>query len=297
MTDDVNCAFFLWVGSALPDIARVSVLSAAEAGFQTVLFTDRPQVVTHANLRVFDWREIELPWSPEQVRLRGKSLPYFAGFADLFRYGLLSSYDGWWFDCDTIILRPSSDFSKLLPDSGILVGQESADVLNNAVIGSNSKFEMTKLLEAALPYYPTFTQWGQTGPKLITQMISDGCIKASVVGRNHFYPLHHSEIANIYLPECQAQLRGEEPKWFCLSLWGEVLSRSGLAHLGPPPGSYLADFLLRHPALGQMRGDELAMARYLADNVFTLNDMQSGRRALRTLFRRAGARLIPKRRP
>ena len=31
-----NTAYFLWVGCTLPDLARVSILSAAEAGFHSV---------------------------------------------------------------------------------------------------------------------------------------------------------------------------------------------------------------------------------------------------------------------
>lgn len=296
MTDSINRAYFLWVGSTLPDIARISVLSAANAGFETVLFSDRPQDITHDNLRLADWREIDLPWSPEQVRLKGKDQPYFAGFADLFRYTLLGSRDGWWFDCDTIILRPASDFSEILPVAGIVIGQESKGVFNNAVIGSRNREEMTKLKEAALPYYPMFKCWGLSGPTLITRMIDSGQIKANVVGQDHFYPVHHTDIAQIYLPVHRDALREQEPKWFCLSLWGEVLSRSGLTHLAPPPGSYLADLLARQPALGPLGGNEVAMAQYLSDNLRRLDDMESGRRALQTLLRKTGARLIPGRR-
>jgi hypothetical protein len=295
MADSVNRAYFLWVGSSLPDAARISVLSAANAGFETVLFADRPQDITHTNLRLADWREIDLPWSPEQVRLKGKDQPYFAGFADLFRYTLLSSFEGWWFDCDTIILRPASDFAEIMPVEGILIGQESKGVFNNAVIGSRNRAEMVKLKEAALPNYPISKYWGQSGPALITRMIASGQIKANVVGRDHFYPVHHTDIAKIYLPAHRDALREQEPKWFCLSLWGEVLSRSGLKHLAPPPDSYLADLLARLPMLGSLRGNEVEMAQYLSNNLRRLDDMESGRRAFQTLVRKAGARLIPAR--
>ena len=296
MADNINRAFFLWVGSTMPDIARISVLSAANAGFETVLFTDRPQDITHDNLRVDDWREIDLPWSPEQVRLRGEDRPCYAAFSDLFRFALLSQHDGWWFDCDTIILRPASDFAELLRSDTITVGQESKRTINGAVLGSFERRHVRLLYDAAKAAFPTLDAWGIVGPALITRMIESGQIKANVVGQDHFYPVHHTDIAQIYLPAHRDELRKQEPKWFCLSLWGEVLSRSGLKHLAPPPGSYLADLLARQPALGPLRGNEVAMAQYLSDNLRRLDDMESGRRALQTLIRKAGARLIPERR-
>src|SRR5690606_15453350 len=120
MVVDYNVVYFLWVGSKLPDLARICVLSAAEKGFETVLFSDRVQSVSHPRLRVEDWREIELPYSPEEVRLQGRGEPFFAGFADLFRYKLLSRRQGWWFDCDTIILKSSVEFQSLLAEHDLI---------------------------------------------------------------------------------------------------------------------------------------------------------------------------------
>jgi hypothetical protein len=283
-------AFFLWVGSKLPDIARISVLSAAEAGFDTVLFADRPQDIAHPKLRIADWREIELPWSPDEVRLKGRSTPYFAGFADLFRYRLLSLHKGWWIDCDTIILKSAYDFAKLLNEKGLVLGYEDDHIVNNAIIGTSMPEVMQPVYEAALLHYPMFDKWGVTGPKLLTQMVSSKEVVAQLQPPASFYPVHHNEIAHIYLPEDSAELQRQEPEWYCLSLWGEVLSRSGLKHLAPPPGSYLADLLSRHPELGPVSGDGGAMASYLAANLDRLADMDSGTVALQTLRRKIAAR-------
>lgn len=288
-------AFFLWIGSNLPDISRISILSAAEAGFKVILYVDRPQAIDHPNLCLVDWREIQLPWSPEEVRIKGQNQRCYAAFSDLFRFALLSRYDGWWFDCDTIILRAASDFSALLEENTITIGEESKDVLNGAVLASMGRRQSRYLYEAALHQFPILSRWGVVGPALITRMVKECNVSAKIVQQEYFYPIHHSDIAQVYLPEYCDALCAQEDRWYCLSLWGEVLSRSGLKYLVPPPGSYLANLLARHPSLGQIKGDNTEMARFLADNLHRLDDINSGKRALGTLIRKAALRLIPKR--
>lgn len=284
-------AYFLWVGSTLPDVARVSILSAAEAGFETVVFSDRQQAIAHPRLRVCDWQEIGLPWTPDQVRLQGEAKPCYAAFSDLFRFALLSRHDGWWFDCDTIVLRPVAEFSALLRPDHLVLGRESQHVVNGAVIGSSAPAEVRRLFDRALPAFPVLKRWGVVGPALLSKMVRSGKIKAQIQDRCRFYPLHHTEIPRIYVPdECEALLR-EEKDWYCLNLWGEVLSRSGLRYLSPPRGSYLADLLTRRPELGSITGDVAGMAAYLARNLRRLDDLDSGSIALRTLGRKIGARL------
>lgn len=290
MTLSAQTAFFLWVGNPLPDMARISVLSAAEAGFDTVLFTDRSQDVSHPKLRQADWREIELPWGPESVRLKGEGRPCYAAFSDLFRYAVLAQQDGWWFDCDTLLLRPVADFAALLSPGHITVGREDASTINGAVIGSRSRSAMQMLYDSASLEFPVLGRWGIVGPALISRLISEGRIKATVVDQPYFYPVHHNDIAQIYLPDCREALEARLPDWFCLSLWGEVLSRSGLRYLAPPSDSLLGRLLAERPELGGIAGDAAGMAGYLADNLRRLESLDSGSVAMRTLLRKAGQR-------
>lgn len=284
-------AFFLWLGSELPDIARCSVLSAAEAGFDTVLFTDRPQTLAHSKVRLADWREVPLPWTPEQVRLRGESKPCYAAFSDLFRFALLSERDGWWFDCDTLIVRSAADFAALLRPGKLVVGREDGLVINGAVLGSCARDQARLLYLEASSAFPILERWGVVGPALITRLIAESRVDAHVVSQQHFYPVHHNDIARIYQPSHCTALLAEEPDWYCLSLWNEVLSRSGLKFLAPPDGSYLGNLLARLPALGGIRGNDAAMADFLSTNLLRINDADSGRRAMSTLVRKAKGRL------
>lgn len=285
-------AFFLWVGSLLPDMARASILSAAEAGFETVLFTDRSQNIHHPKLTQTNWREVDLPWSPEEVRLRGEGKPCFAAFSDLFRYAVLAKHDGWWFDCDTILLRNQEAFDKLLLPGNVTVGLENDVVVNGAVLGSRSKDAMQLLFEQAMPAFPILDSWGVVGPSLISNLIAEDRFPALVLRKEHFYPIHHSDIAQVFLPEYRETFKAEQQHWYCLSLWGEVLSRSGLKHLAPPQDSYLGDLLSSNPALGEIRTDPVELANYLERNLHKLETLESGRVALRTLLRKAKSKIF-----
>jgi mannosyltransferase OCH1-like enzyme len=288
-------AYFLWIGSDLPEIARISIFSSIHAGFKTILFTDRKQSIHSSNLEIVNWQEIKLPWTPNQVYLKSEKKPCYAAFSDLFRFKLLSENDGWWFDCDTVILRSASDFDELLHPEKITVGREDDEIINGAVIGSIGKHQARYLYETAINKFPVLDCWGVVGPALITTMIKKCDVSAQVVDREYFYPIHHNDVFQLYLPEYCDALRPRESHWYCLSLWSEVLSRSGLKYLAPPTGSYLANLLNRYPSLGQIKGDNIKMSRFLSDNLYMLNDMNSGKRALKTLIRKAALRLIPKR--
>lgn len=267
----------------MPELARVSVLSAAEAGFDTVLFSDAKQDIAHAKLRVADWREIDLPWAPEDVRIFGEERPCYAAFSDLFRFALLAQHDGWWFDCDTIVLRDTEAFAHLLRPGALTVGREDSRVINGAVIGSDGKSQAKYLYDRAKAAFPVLNAWGEVGPALITRAIAEQAVAAHLLEKKYFYPVHYSKIADIYDPEKCGVLREQEKDWFCLTVWGEMLSRSGLKYLSPPPGSYLSDLLARRPDLGRIDGDTARMAAYLAENLGRLDELDSAWVAIRTL--------------
>ena len=284
-------AYFLWIGGPIPDMARVSILSAAEAGFETVLFSDRDQQISHPALRKTDWREVAVPWAPEKVRLKDEDRPCYAAFSDLFRFALLAQNDGGWFDCDTIVLRDAAAFADLLRPGKLTVGRENVQVINGAVLGSEGRTQAQYLYEKALTAFPVLDTWGIVGPQLITRSIAEGAVDAHVCDQTHFYPVHHADIAQIYLPDECAGLQEKEQEWYCLSVWNEVLTRSGLAHLPPPPGSYLNALLARRPELGGITGDPTSLATYLAHNLRQLEEMDSGRVAMKTLARKAAAQI------
>lgn len=278
-------AFFLWVGGSLPDMARASVISAAEAGFETILFSDRQQTIHHPNVQIESWRSIDVPWAPEEVRLKNENKPCYAAFSDLFRFAVLSQYDGWWFDCDTIITRSAQDFSLLFDEKGLVFGKEQENLVNGAVMGSRGKVGASLLLLESRSSFPILDRWGVVGPFLITRLLKDDIIDAKIVPQQFFYPIQAENIFSIFLPEECENLLSQEPKWYCITLWGETLSRYGLRYLSPPKGSYLEDLYRRHPILGEIKGDPEGMVRFLRKNQLHIKELHSRRHVQKLILR------------
>lgn len=249
----------------MPPIPSMSIASAVDAGFKTTVFVDRKQSLLREKVEYVDWREVGLPWSPDEVTIEGREVPYFAGFANLFRYKLLSQFPGWWFDCDTFILRSADDFVSLLPERGLLVGMQTEHSVNNAVLGGKEGSQARVLYEHAEPHFPNFSGWGETGPRLLTKLVQDDQIDVKRVAPQYFYPVPPKEYFKLYMPEHRDAFLQHQKDWFCVTLWGEMLRRSGLAYLGFPEGSYLHELSKQNPSWGTHATDLDKLSRHLLD--------------------------------
>lgn len=102
---------------------------------------------------------------------QGKKQGCLAAFSDMFRYKLLSSCPGWWFDTDVFCLKSATDYDKLANKSkGITVGYQSNAVINGAVIFIKESYIAEKLHGSAQEK-GFVLKWGDIGPSLITDFI------------------------------------------------------------------------------------------------------------------------------
>lgn len=165
-----------------------------------------------------------------------------AAFSDYFRLLLLKEEGGWWFDTDCICLRPAEEFKKLTEDSSFLVGLESPDYINNAVIFSTSTIIDTIIKDAdelCVRNNNNFA-WGEIGPKLMTSFVNKNNLFKNVVSQEYFYPIHYKEALSILDP---AQILNVEEKIknsYTLHLWNEILRKKSInKNEMPPVGSFL----------------------------------------------------------
>jgi len=284
-------AFFLWVGGALPPLARLCVLSAARAGFHTILFSDRHHDLPGSGIEQADFREIYSEYGPEDITIRGRPGPAYAAFSDVFRFALLAGQSGWWFDCDTLVLRPRQDFDELLAAQPFVIGRETPTMLNGAVIGSTDVAVPSLLLASTRALLPELSKWGVIGPALISQKVACGEISADALPIRAFYPVHHEDIGAIYQPERRAEMEAATQGSYCLSLWNEVLGQTGLRHVAPPAGSFLAELLASRFGATELVTDDAALVDFLVSNKLRLDTLDSGAIALRTILRKTRARL------
>ncbi len=172
-----------------------------------------------------------LPASEIFYYQRGKGKGSVAAFANLFRYKLLLERGGWWVDTDIVCLQPFN-FSEPL----VFASERNGDAtqITNAVIRIPPGHEVARLCyEAAQQNAPAQLTWGQTGPRLINQIVHETGWQHFVKEPEVFCPLDHWK--------WQLLLKKNDPsapvftdKSHAIHLWHEFWRR---AHLKVDPAT------------------------------------------------------------
>lgn len=165
-----------------------------------------------------------------------------AAFSDYFRLVLLKHESGWWFDADCICLRSVDEFNQLTKNSSFIVGKESEQYVNNAVIFSNSNV-VTQLLhnaELLCTKLKNNFSWGEIGPKLLTSFVNENNLEITVLSEKYFYPIHYKDALTILDPNLTKLIEENTKHSYTLHLWNEVLRKKNVnKFIMPPDGSFL----------------------------------------------------------
>jgi hypothetical protein len=237
----------LWIGDRLGVMQRCSIQSFLAAGHAYHLHTYGPvdgvpsgAVVRDAGAlipaeRIWKYRDYDSP----------------AGFSNQFRYHLLEQHGGTWADLDVICLRPLPDAPYLLPAQA-LAEAPAATCLLRAPIGSPL---MTLAREAAEQVDPATARWGDTGPGLLTRLVSELGLPLLPVDDVCAIDFGEWELLTSVDPAEQAAVRRRTAPSFAVHLWHEMWRRAGRTGDEPaPPGSLYADLLQRFdPPLDSIR--------------------------------------------
>jgi len=155
----------LWIGAELSVMERLSIISFLKNGHDYHLYTydDLPNVPDGVVIK--DANGV----LPASAIFLYKDRPSYAGFANYFRYKLLLEQGGWWVDMDVICLRPF-DFAQAY----VFAGEAAAGqiVVNNGVIKVPAGSEiMACAVGVCQTKKPEQLVWGETGPKLLTELV------------------------------------------------------------------------------------------------------------------------------
>jgi hypothetical protein len=161
----------LWIGTNLSTLEKLSIQSFMDHGhaFHLYAYQDLPDLPAGAVLK--DANDI-LPSSQIFQYPDRKS---FGAFANMFRYRLLLERGGWWTDTDVVCLRPFD-----LADEHVFVSETvewrgatgPQTVVGNCVIKAPSGSPaMTLALSRCLARDRTTLRWGETGPKLVGEVV------------------------------------------------------------------------------------------------------------------------------
>jgi hypothetical protein len=104
MSDPWRTARFLWIGPRLSPIEQLSLASHVRQGWDVQLFLYGPCEGVPSGVAIRDGREVLMPEMIFPDPANEKPGASYANFSDLFRWRLLSSRAGWWFDMDMVAL-------------------------------------------------------------------------------------------------------------------------------------------------------------------------------------------------
>ena len=181
-----------------------------------------------------------LPESDVFLYKDGPGKGSIAGFANLFRYALLSQTDQWWIDADIACLSPAWPTAK----GPVAAAWEDERLVNCAVL-SVDRVLAAELLGSAQAR-GTDLQWGQTGPGLLTQVVRDKGLEDFMLDRRAFYPIHYTEWTKPFRGEEAAAVQAATAESYAIHLWNEMLRRNAFEKSRLSPGSFFAGLVARH---------------------------------------------------
>jgi hypothetical protein len=249
----------LWIGGPLGRIERLSLVSFLANGHPVRLFTYEAVGAVPAGVELRDGNEI-VPFATMAAnRYRNGS---WALAANLFRLLLQRAGKGLWADMDVVCIRP------VAIDAPVIVGWETRDYLNNAVMRLPAESPLlAEAIDAFRPNYipdwlplrktvrarlrlllgktigPADLPRGALGPKMLTALARRHALLPWAQPPDVFYPLapRHAMLAfepGLTLDEVVTE------RTLTLHLWNEKLG--SLRHGKPAPGSLVAALFDRY---------------------------------------------------
>lgn len=221
----------LWIGRTLSVMERLSIASFLAHGHEYHLYTYEPVENAPAGTVFRPAAEIL-----EASRIfQYKQFPSYAGFANLFRYKLLSSRGGWWVDTDVVCLGPF-DF-----DAPYVFASEPSregSVPSNAVlkVPAGSTVMARNWEVCAAHPDPAGVAWGELGPKLMARSIEELGLQRYLQAAEVFCPVPWDK-SEAFLDPAGAWIFGESTR--AVHLWNEMWRRAGRSRDGDYPESCL----------------------------------------------------------
>ena len=226
-------------------------------------------------VRVFTYHKVKLPEGvinedasqilPENQLFIFDNSP--SGFSNIFRYKLLLEQGGWWVDTDVLCLH------REIPACDYFWAEQAPGEINGAVL----KFpvgdpRLKYLLEQSVKRSKYLQVWGQLGPHLLTEVLSED-LPSNHIGKTELvYPIQNNAIHYLWLPEFYEMVEKRCSKAIFLHMWHAMFHRMGIdLECAPPEGSYLRALYEDYGvAMPDQAADEIttrrAIIHYLINN-------------------------------
>jgi hypothetical protein len=239
------------------------------------------------NVEVYSYNKINLP---QGIKLRdaksiidGKEIKKFihngkkgclAAFADKFRIELQKKKLGWWFDIDIVCLKKSIYFSKLEKNKKIVVGLETSNKINNAVLKIND-INLCEIILKRISKIGYKFKWGAIGPRLIKTILIEKNLLKDSIKKEFFYAINYQNFQILLLPKYLEYAKKITNNSFVCHNYNHILNRFGIPkNILPPKNSFLYEQFIKYcPELKNREALPLNTAMRLLEkrNSFTEN--------------------------
>lgn len=249
-----------WAGQRLSAFEAACLRSFTVRGHPLTLFSfdrvgDVPEGVSLANAREI----VDISTLP---RFLIDGQPSLSHFSDYFRYVMFDKTDLVWIDTDVMML---ADFDHD-PRRNLLALEDARSICGAVMRIGTGDPSLPTLIARTEALMDTRMRWGDTGPRLLTQVCGDRL--GAVQRKELFFPIHYDEFWKVFLPEhfdeCQALCR----QACTLHLWNNIVDQLGFwKDLLPPEGSFLHHLFVQNGSPGSFRATfPVANMRRLVDN-------------------------------
>jgi hypothetical protein len=197
-TQSLNTIQLLWIEGKLSKVERLCVQSFLDHGFEVHLYHYGPLEDVPKRAILKNGRDI---LGQEQIlhsdSVKGKG---FLGFSNRFRYHLLCQKGGWWFDMDSVCLRPFGPPNDLTIASS-WEGQWGNCANNNTLWCSPGDARMLLIRdEADRVLREGDMSIGVSGFKLVQRMVKENNWQSNVAESYVFAP-YHWRVLQLMLPQ------------------------------------------------------------------------------------------------
>jgi hypothetical protein len=247
-----------WHGEFSPYEA-LCLASFAAAGVGVELFSEAPVAGLPPGVTWRNAREI----LDQQVAFYRNEFdgPSPSLHANLFRYALLETRGGWWIDTDVMLTGAT------LPAGNGFLARQSDLELNGSVMCIPAAHPLMKAARHRTAAVLESARWGDTGPKLLTELQPIFAPDLPIAPRQSTYAIGPDEFEKFLLPEARDEIEARIVNSTFVHLWNEMWRRAGVPkNIAPPRGCWLDRMFERHqiPVVWSDRLDAAYVTRWAA---------------------------------
>jgi hypothetical protein len=163
-----------------------------------------------------------------------------SGFSNLFRYMLLREFADFWVDTDVLCL--SSEWPNA---SEFVAGWESEKWIGSAVL-KLPKALAEECVSRCLELGDKVT-WGQTGPRLVTELVVRDGLQSRLFPKHSFYPRWHQQWLDFFDEDAEPAVRQASSGSLAAHLWNQMVTQNVFRKdLLPSARSFFGASVRRH---------------------------------------------------